>query len=194
VRADQIDDTLPALMARAGCFEADIGIESGSSEVQRYIGKHLKLERTRTVVSLFSQAGIFVKAFFMLGFPVEGYGEIASTINFAIALREVGLRDVAFFPVMPFPGTKLAADTGVVVFQGAVIDEIDHHGRSFAAHRLRKYSARPEVSLNPLFTPEALRVLVKFAYQRFELRAPVADLAAEFEQFKRVEDEERYAY
>ena len=81
----------------------------------------------------------------------------------------------------------------MTVHQGAVIDDIEDRKHSYAAHRLRKYSAKPEVSLNPLFDSEALRLLVKFAYQRFQVRAPVEDLAREFAEFRLLEDEERYA-
>jgi hypothetical protein len=74
-----------------------------------------------------------------------------------------------------------------------VIDDTYTHERSFAAHRLRKYSARPEVSLNPLFSAEQLRFLVKFAYQRFHGGREVENLEDDFKGFVETEEDEAYA-
>ncbi len=191
-RADQLDADIVKIMAKAGCFEIDLGVESGNEQIQKYIRKNLNLKKTLEVVSLIHENKIFAKAFFMLGFPEESYTQISDTINYAIKLKKKGLNDIAFFPVMPFPGTEISKITGKVVFQGAVIDDIDIYERSFAAHRLRKYSAKPEISLNSKFTPEGLRLLVKFAYQRFELGISVANLKDEFEKYVVTEESSIY--
>lgn len=192
VRADQLDTDIVKIMAEAGCFEVDLGIESGNEQIQKYIRKNLNLQKTLKIISAIHENKIFAKAFFMLGFPEESYAQISDTINYAIGLKEKGLDDVAFFPVMPFPGTDIAKMTGKVVFQGAIINDIDIYERSFAAHRMRKYSAKPEISLNSKFTPEDLRFLVKFAYQRFNLGIPVADLKDEFEKYVLMEENNIY--
>jgi magnesium-protoporphyrin IX monomethyl ester (oxidative) cyclase len=193
LRADQLDRDTVDLMRRSGCFEVDLGIESGSVEIQKYIRKGLDLEKTRDVVGWIRDQGIVVKAFLMLGFPRESYSQIAQTINYAISLKAYGLKDVAFFPVMPFPGTEISRETGITVHQGAVIDDAYSHERSFAAQRLRKYSARPEVSLSPFFTAEQLRLLVKFAYHRFQSGHEVQNLEEEFKAFVSEEEYETYA-
>lgn len=193
-RADQLDADLVRLMKASGCFEIDLGIESGNKEIQKFIRKGLDLQKTADVVEYIAEAELIAKAFFMLGFPMESYSQLADTINFAIRLKSKGLTDVAFFPVMPFPGTEIAKTTGKTVHQGAVIDEARRFERSFASHRLKKYAAMPEVSLNNLFTPEELRMLVKFAYIRFETGRIVNDLQSEFEEFLEKEETEAYAY
>ena len=116
-RADQLDAELVAAMAKSGCFEIDLGIESGDVEIQRYIRKNLNLKRTLDTVASIRNHGMVCKAFFMLGFPNESHAQIAETINFAVELSVTGY--VAFFPVMPFPGTEISAVTGKVVFQVA---------------------------------------------------------------------------
>lgn len=192
VRADQLDLNIVENMARAGCFESDLGIESGNKDIQKYIRKSLDLEKTAEIVAMLNKNNIFCKAFFMLGFPEESFGQISDTINFAVKLKGQGLKDVAFFPVMPFPGTDISKITRQEVFQGAVIDNVDIFEQSFAAHRLRKYSAKPELSLNLKFTPEKLRLLVKFAYQAFSHGAQITNLENQFKEF--VESEERNTY
>jgi len=183
VRADLLDKATIEMMSKTGCFEVDLGIESGNSEIQRYIRKNLNLAKTLSTISLINKLGIFTKAFFMLGFPEETYAQLTDTINYSVELKNSGLKDVAFFPVMPFPGTEISKVTGRTVFQGAVIDDVDVYERTFAGYRLRKYSAKPETSLNANFSPETLRLLVKFAYQYFNDGVSVKDLKSEFEDF-----------
>lgn len=193
VRADQLDEATIQMMSKTGCFEVDLGVESGNPEIQKYIRKNLDLGKTSKVISLISKQGIITKAFFMLGFPQETYAQITDTINYAVGLKGIGLDDVAFFPVMPFPGTEISKVTGRTVFQGAIIDDVDVYERSFAGHRLRKYSAKPEISLNANFSPETLRLLVKFAYQHFNYGVHVKDLETEFDDFVLGEESSRYA-
>ncbi len=185
VRADVLDKATIELMSKTGCFEVDLGVESGNAEIQRYIRKNLDLAKTLNTISLIDKLGISTKAFFMLGFPDETYGQLADTINYSVELKKSGLKDVAFFPVMPFPGTEISKVTGKTVFQGAVIDDVDvyEHEPTFAGYRLRKYSAKPEMSLNANFSPETLRLLVKFAYQHFNDGIAVKNLKLEFGDF-----------
>jgi hypothetical protein len=191
-RADQLDSELIGLMASHGCFEIDLGIESGSPRLQEYTRKNLDLTATAQVVEHIHENGMACTAFFMLGFPDETYDEIAETINYSVLLKHAGLADVAFFPVMPFPGTEIAEMTGVTVYQGAIVDEANVLDTSFEGRHLRKYSSKPEVSLNENFTPDELRMLVRFAYHTFNVGQPVSDLRERFESYVAVEEEEAY--
>lgn len=183
VRADLLDKATIEMMSKTGCFEVDLGVESGNPEIQKYIRKNLNLGKTLDTISSINKHGILTKAFFMLGFPEETYAQLTDTINYSLELKRSGLKDVAFFPVMPFPGTEISKVTGKTVFQGAVIDDVDSYEPTFAGYRLRKYSAKPEMSLNTNFSPETLRLLVKFAYQHFSDGASVRNLKSEFEDF-----------
>jgi len=192
VRADQLDEATIEMMSKTGCFEVDVGIESGNPEIQKYIRKNLDLGKTLNTISLINKLGIFTKAFFMLGFPEETFAQLTDTINYSVELKSSGLKDVAFFPVMPFPGTEISKVTGRTVFQGAVIDDVDVYERTFAGYRLRKYSAKPETSLNANFSPETLRLLVKFAYQHFNDSVSVKNLKFEFDDFMIGQGNSRY--
>ncbi len=180
------------MMSKTGCFEVDVGVESGNPEIQKYIRKNLDLGKTLNTISLINKLGIFTKAFFMLGFPEETFAQLTDTINYSLELKSSGLKDVAFFPVMPFPGTEISKVTGRTVFQGAVIDDVDVYERTFAGYRLRKYSAKPETSLNANFSPETLRLLVKFAYQHFNDSVSVKNLKFEFDDFMIGQENGRY--
>lgn len=192
VRADQLTDEIIKIMAENGCFEIDFGIESGNKKIQKYIRKNLNLTEAIAHVKYAHENNIFTKSFFMLGFPEEDFEQITDTINYSIDLKENGLNDVAFFPVMPFPGTEISNLTGKTVFQGAEIDEINFTGNTYSHKKLRKYSAKPQISLNNRFNPDSLRLLVKFAYQRFDYKVKIVDLEKEFEDFCQTEEELLY--
>ena len=180
-----MDKATVEMMSKAGCFEVDLGVESGNPEIQKYVRKNLDLAKTLDTISSINKLGISTKAFFMLGFPEETWAQLTDTINYSVELKNSGLKDVAFFPVMPFPGTEISKVTGKTVFQGAVIDDVnvEKPEPTFTGYRLRKYSAKPEMSLNANFSPETLRLLVKFAYQHFSDGIFVDDLKLEFEDF-----------
>ena len=194
VRADQIDNELLEIMANAKCFEIDFGIESGNNDIQKYIRKNLNLKKALGLTKKASELGIFTKAFFMLGFPEEGYNQIGESINYAIDLKENGLDDIAFFPVMPFPGTEISIITGKTVFQGAKIDKLNFHENTYENKKLRKYSAKPEISLNSRFTPDDLRILVKMSYHYFDVSLKVKNLEKEFQDFKVLEEESIFSF
>lgn len=194
VRADQVDNDLLVKMSDAECFEIDFGIESGNSKIQKYIRKNLNLESALKLTAKAAELKIFTKAFFMLGFPEEGYDQIEDSINYSIDLKNCGLNDIAFFPVMPFPGTEISEITGKTVFQGATIDSLNFHENTYVNKKLRKYSAKPEISLNPKFTPNDLRTLVKMSYHYFDLGIKVKNLEREFLDFKVLEEESVYSF
>jgi radical SAM superfamily enzyme YgiQ (UPF0313 family) len=187
VRADQLREEVISLMGRSGCFEVDIGVESGNECIQRAIGKNLDLAKVRVAVKGLKEAGIVCKAFFILGFPQEKWPELQDSINFAVVLKSLGLKDVAFFPAMPFPGTALAdyarSTLGAKITQGAVMDDHNRFMGSYALRRLRKYAAMPEVSLNLMLSSRELRMLCGFAYTCFEKSQPVNGLEDSFRMF-----------
>jgi radical SAM superfamily enzyme YgiQ (UPF0313 family) len=192
VRADFINIDLIEQMGKAGCFEIDFGIESGNAEIQKFIRKGLSLEKIPPIIEAVKRNGIASKAFMMLGFPNEKYSHIADTINYALKLKEAGLDGVAFFPVMPFPGTEIAQLTNKKFLQGAIIDDSVIKENTSSNFKLRKYSAKPEISLNRNFSPDELRFLVKFAYQIFENPFEIKNLKKEFSDFVRMEEKEIY--
>jgi radical SAM superfamily enzyme YgiQ (UPF0313 family) len=82
-----LDAEVIAAMVEMGMSVANIAIESGSNEVQRkIIKKNVNLERARRVVAECRDQGIFVRCYFILGFPGETREQIEETIDFAASL------------------------------------------------------------------------------------------------------------
>jgi radical SAM superfamily enzyme YgiQ (UPF0313 family) len=90
-------------MKKAGCYQVDLGVETGSDEALREykgFGKDLVIEGMRSI----RQAGLESRLFFIIGPPSKTVDQINKTIDFAIELDP----DYAvFFPACPYPGTAL---------------------------------------------------------------------------------------
>jgi anaerobic magnesium-protoporphyrin IX monomethyl ester cyclase len=78
-----LDRDVIRAMINMGMTVANIAIESGSPYVQKHIiKKNCNLERARNVVQICRDEGIFVRAYFVMGFPGETKEMLQETINF----------------------------------------------------------------------------------------------------------------
>jgi radical SAM superfamily enzyme YgiQ (UPF0313 family) len=108
------------LAARAGCYQAFVGIESLNPDNLNYATKYQNTEdrqhrmtvedarkrvlnKYRRVVRNWHQVGVSVHAGYMLGFPFDGpdCGRVAAQM-----LRKIGFDMVSFFIMTPLPGTE----------------------------------------------------------------------------------------
>ncbi|MFL6388892.1 MAG: B12-binding domain-containing radical SAM protein [Terriglobales bacterium] len=81
-RTDCLDPELIDLMAEAGCAAIFFGIESGSSKIQKVIGKRLDLEEAARHVRLCADRGMTTTVSCIIGFPEEEDSDLRSTIQF----------------------------------------------------------------------------------------------------------------
>lgn len=106
-RVNCVDKQILSLMKKAGCWNIFYGFESGNQELLNKVGKNITLEQIRLANKLTKEAGIEVRASFMIALPGETPGMAQKTIDFAISLDP----DYAQFCITtPFPGTKLRED------------------------------------------------------------------------------------
>ena len=104
IRVDNINLETLKKMKKAGCFRVSYGVESGSEEILRKIGKNIKLKQIRRAFDLAQEAGLITIAYFMIGNMWENEKTINQTIDFAKSLNT----DYAQFVITkPFPGTIL---------------------------------------------------------------------------------------
>jgi len=104
IRGDIMEPGDLATLRDMGVYDLTVAIETASPRLQRLLQKNLDIERARKTIDAAVEAGISVKAFFMLGFPTETAEEMESTIRFALDSK---LTIAHFFFVIPFPGTPL---------------------------------------------------------------------------------------
>ncbi|MBI2361876.1 MAG: cobalamin B12-binding domain-containing protein [Elusimicrobia bacterium] len=104
VRGDMFTDALAELMARAGCHQVLMGVESGSSTLMAKIGKPIQKEKYLRAVQTAHRFGIEVRGSFIIGHLGETRETMVETVDFA---KEM---DVDFFQLslmVPYPGTAL---------------------------------------------------------------------------------------
>jgi len=101
LRVDTVDMATLWEMARAGCVEIGVGIESGSQVILDNISKGTTVLQNTQVVSWAKRAGIAVKAFIILGLPGENKGTLEETRRWLLANRPDKL-DLVFYTPYPF--------------------------------------------------------------------------------------------
>lgn len=153
IRIDSIDKKLVDLMKRSGCFQVNVGIESGSPRILRQIKKALSLDMVREKVSLLRKAGIEVVGFFMIGFPGETIAEIKQTIFLAM---ELPLTAASFSILCPLPGSEIYKE----VYKDRNIEMEILNSLDFTSYK-NNLSEVPHAQL---------RKIQKNAYLRFHLR------------------------
>ncbi|NQT75356.1 MAG: B12-binding domain-containing radical SAM protein [Candidatus Omnitrophica bacterium] len=119
IRADAIDkltDDDMKILLESGCHDLDIGVESGSQRVNKFIGKDESLDTIASANKKLAHYPIIAKYTFMAGFPTETEREVGESVNFAINLcRENKNAYTLFFVFAPIVGTefyKLALEYG----------------------------------------------------------------------------------
>jgi anaerobic magnesium-protoporphyrin IX monomethyl ester cyclase len=102
-RADLISESMAQALARAGCYEAWIGAESGSQSVLDAMNKGTTVAEILIARNRFRSAGIRVGFFIQLGYMGEQLADILATRELLDAARpdEIGV-SVSY----PLPGTK----------------------------------------------------------------------------------------
>lgn len=103
-RIDTIDPELLEIMKQAGCCEIQVGIESGSDRILRYIKKGITLETIRKQAPVIANCQIPWRIFLIIGFPTETKEEIQATIDIISELRPTQV-DMSIF--CPYPGCEL---------------------------------------------------------------------------------------
>jgi radical SAM superfamily enzyme YgiQ (UPF0313 family) len=95
---------LMGAMKMAGCYQINIGIESGNREIQKAIRKNLDFDLLEKIVKVAQKAGIIVLGYFLIGFPDETEDMVNDTINL---MRKIKV-DVPLWSILTiYPGTEM---------------------------------------------------------------------------------------
>ncbi|GAM10561.1 putative methyltransferase [Geobacter sp. OR-1] len=160
VSAWHLDQELLELMARSGCTQITVSVESGSQRVlDEVIRKPLRLETVPALVRQCRSVGIAIGANFVIGVPGETWEEIRQTFRFAEACDF----DVAHFHIAtPLPRTDLyqiCKDRGYLPEDFSFLDpKFFGYGTGFIA--------------TDEFTPFELMVLRAFEWDRINFSTP----------------------
>ena len=102
-RADLISDSMAQALARAGCYEAWIGAESGSQRVLDAMNKGTTVPEIVGARERFRSVGIRVGFFIQLGYMGEQLADILATREL---LEEARPDEIGVSVSYPLPGTK----------------------------------------------------------------------------------------
>ncbi|MCC7565763.1 MAG: B12-binding domain-containing radical SAM protein [Methanomicrobiaceae archaeon] len=103
-RVDRLDREVVDRMHQAGCVRVYLGLESGSDETLRLMGKRATVRDGREAVRLFAEAGIETAGFFIVGYPGETMASVEETLAHALSLP---LDEISINVPYPLPGSPL---------------------------------------------------------------------------------------
>jgi len=99
-----LDEETLSLMKLSGCYRITLGIESGSEETLRLIGKRHNWEKVKSVITYANRIGMWTASTFIIGFPHEHETDFMMTLDTATSL---GLDFAVFYLIIPQPGTSI---------------------------------------------------------------------------------------
>jgi anaerobic magnesium-protoporphyrin IX monomethyl ester cyclase len=102
-RADLMTEENVAALARAGCDEAWMGVESGAQNVLDAMDKGITVDEVRGAVARLRKASVRIGFFLQFGYPGEGWPEIEMTRRL---VRELAPDDIGISVSYPLPGTR----------------------------------------------------------------------------------------
>lgn len=99
-----VDKQLLQQMKQAGCWQIGLGLESGDPQVLASMKKGMTVEDSRNAVKWAKEAGLNVRAFFVIGMP----GDTVDSIKRSLELAKSLPIDIAnFYNVTLYPGNEL---------------------------------------------------------------------------------------
>lgn len=98
------DEELLDIMKKSGCYRITMGIESGSKDTLKLIGKHHNWEKLKRIVNYANKIGLWTYATFIIGFPDETEKDFLLTLNKA---KSLNLDFAMFYLLIPQPGTRI---------------------------------------------------------------------------------------
>jgi p-methyltransferase len=105
-----VDEAIAEVLARSGCLEVLLGIESGDAEILRRMNKRITPERILRGLELLARHGIHTKSTFIVGFPGENERTLRNTVDLlnAYPTSGPGAHRYLFFTFAVLPLAQVA--------------------------------------------------------------------------------------
>jgi len=104
IRIERVDDELLRMMKRTGWKGLTVAPESGSRKTLKRMHKNLDPDAVPNIVDRIKSAGLYVRGFFMVGFPGETHEDIEETIKL---IRKTKFDNITIGRFLPIPGTPI---------------------------------------------------------------------------------------
>lgn len=103
-RVEAIDPETLEWMRRAGCECVQLGVESGSPEILKLLGKRITPDQIRSAANLIRQTGMQLSVYLITAIPEERDADRQQTINL---IKQIQPDDLQVAPLAYYPGTAL---------------------------------------------------------------------------------------
>ncbi len=178
-RVNTIDEEMLEWMRRAGCWLIAFGVEKGSDEMLKKIGKRASLDDARRALSLTHRAGIKSSIYLLFGLPWDTPATLQRDIDFA---KEIEPSFLEIFYVYPFPGTPLHK----IAVRKGLLDEDEYPREAYSApamptltmskhdltrrrrRAIRQYYLRPSFVIKTLRQADSAKVLINYIRYGFK--------------------------
>ncbi|MCZ2809095.1 MAG: radical SAM protein, partial [Candidatus Bathyarchaeota archaeon] len=103
-RADNVSREIFGKMVDAGCQLVNFGVESGSPQLLKVMGKGTTVEQNEKAIRWAKEAGLLVATSMVIGYPGETIETLKETLDFLYRVKP----DVVYLcNATPYPGTAL---------------------------------------------------------------------------------------
>ncbi len=103
-RADNVSREIFSEMVDAGCQLVNFGVESGSPQLLKVMGKGTTVEQNEKAIRWAKEAGLLVATSMVIGYPGETIETLKETLDFLYRVKP----DVVYLcNATPYPGTAL---------------------------------------------------------------------------------------
>lgn len=106
-RLDTLNEEIIDTLKENGCQQINVGIETGSEKILKYINKRISLKKITEKIDLLKKKEMIWSGNFMIGFPEETKEDIEETVDF---IRSVVKNHIALGVCIPYPGSKFYED------------------------------------------------------------------------------------
>lgn len=103
-RVNAVDEEMLLAMKRAGCECIQFGVESGSPEMLKALGKRILPADVERAAAAVRRAGVNLSVYLITGIPGEGEGALRETVRLIEKIRP---QDGQVSPLVYYPGTQL---------------------------------------------------------------------------------------
>lgn len=154
---------LIALMARAGCYQMFLGVESFSRVVLRSVSKTQNYpDKYRRIVELCEENGILCHFSNIIGFPQQREADIHEHLR---TILEINPHVASFYILTPIPGSEMYAD---FLADGLITEQ-----------NMDRYDGTNVTFRHPHISPERLAELLFECYRGFYAEERAAFLPSE---------------
>lgn len=98
-----VNEETISLMKKAGCWQIQMGIESGNNEILKAIRKNITIEEALKAVDIIKRHKLNLLTFFIIGFPQETEETIKDTVN---VIEKINSDGIVLSIFTPYPGTE----------------------------------------------------------------------------------------